>query len=758
MALLPGPLLVALLALCWGPSVEGSQGTVPLQTLRCYNDYTSRLVCSWADTETAGQLINVTLHRRLKGEDASVIVGILQPPPPRDVQIYATGDQFWLTWSVALGGPKMSWLSQEDLEFEVVYKRLHESWEDATTVQSNSSQVSLGPELLLPSSTYVARVRTRLAPDSDFSGRPSQWSPEVQWDSQPGDEAQPQNLQCFFGFGGTHVLSCSWEVRAPVTSSVSFGLFYRSSPDAGEKECPQVQKEELGGLYIRHSCQIRVGSLRPDGQYTVAVRPQKEEMFIKSSEHIQMEAPTLNVTKDGDSYSLHWEVKKMYYSHIENTFQIQYRIDEEKWEDSKTETLKNAHSMPLPPLQPATTYWARVRVRPSPGGAYNGIWSEWSEEQAWTTAWALPTWLLAPVLVFVTLALVLALRFCVLHGYSLSKKWEERIPDPSKSHLFQSGSAGLLLPGSMKAFMGRSTPQQGPWGGLSSELDGLCTVDHRDSEVSALTTEDPKVVCDPPSGPHSTPAASDLAPECPPSTQPSPPATQGRPEDQLATFDFNGPYLGPPQSRSLPDLTGQQESPQGPKPALPSSLEYLCLPPGGQVQLIPLAQVTGQGQAAHEECLPGPGTQASPYLEAGGGPAPPASEPRGQAQDPEDSPVALPTSSGDPEHPVMASGYVTTADLALTLSTGASSVSLASPPGLQNPSLCPGLLPAGPPSAPPPEKPGFEGYVELPPTMGPPPTSPVGSPIPPAPSSPVLSPGEPWAGVSLLFPTPMASS
>lgn len=46
----------------------------------------------------------------------------------------------------------------------------------------------------------------------------------------PGDKAQPQNLQCFFD-GGT-VLSCSWEVRSEVTSSVSFTLFYKSSPNA----------------------------------------------------------------------------------------------------------------------------------------------------------------------------------------------------------------------------------------------------------------------------------------------------------------------------------------------------------------------------------------------------------------------------------------------------------------------------------------------------------------------------------------------
>ena len=67
-----------------------------------------------------------------------------------------------------------------------------------------------------------------------------------------------------------------------------------------------------------------------------------------------------------------------------------------------------------------------------------------------------------------------------------------------------------------------------------------------------------------------------------------------------AGFDFNGPYLGPPHSCSLPDLMGQQVPPQmgvSRKPQSPGSLEYLCLPAGGQVHLVPLAQVKGQGKA-----------------------------------------------------------------------------------------------------------------------------------------------------------------
>lgn len=36
-----------------------------MKTLRCHNNYISRIVCRWADTQDARQLINVTLYRRV---------------------------------------------------------------------------------------------------------------------------------------------------------------------------------------------------------------------------------------------------------------------------------------------------------------------------------------------------------------------------------------------------------------------------------------------------------------------------------------------------------------------------------------------------------------------------------------------------------------------------------------------------------------------------------------------------------------------
>ncbi|XP_017712386.1 PREDICTED: cytokine receptor common subunit beta isoform X1 [Rhinopithecus bieti] len=816
MALAQRLLSMALLALCWGRRLAGAEETIPLWTLRCYNDYTSHITCRWADTQDAQQLVNVTLIRRVNDRDLPepvscdlsedmpwsacpyprcmprrciipyqnfVVTDVdyysfqpdrplgtqltvtltqhVQPPAPKDLWISTDQDHFLLTWSVAPGRPQSHWLSLRDLEFEVVYKRLQDSWEDAATLLSNTSQATLGPEHLMPSSTYVARVRARLASGSRLSGRPSEWSPEVRWDSQPGDEAQPQNLQCFFD--GAAVLSCSWEVRQEVTSSVSFGLFYKPSPDAREEECSPVLREGLGSLYTRHHCQIPVPDPGTHSQYIVSVQPRRAEKRIKSSENmslppVQMAPPSLNVTRDGDSYSLRWETMKMQYEHIDHTFEIQYMKDTATWKDSKTETLQNAHSMALPALEPSTRYWARVRVRTSRTG-YNGIWSDWSEVCSWDTESVLPMWVLALVVIFLTIAVLLALRFCGIYGYRLRRKWEERIPNPSKSYLFQNGSSELWTPGSMLAFTSGSPPHQGPWDSQFPELEGVFPVGFGDSEVSPLTIEDLRHVCDPPSGPDATPAASDLPTEQPPSPQPGPPASSHTPEKQVSSFDFNGPYLGPPHSRSLPDILGQPEPPQAcgtQKSPPPGSLEYLCLPAGGQVQLVPLAQAMGHGQAMDVERRPSQEAAGSSSLESRGDTAPPALGPRVGGQGPKDSPVAVPTNSGVPEDPGVASGYVSSADLVFPPHSGASAVSLVPSLGIpsdQTPSFCPGLA-SGPPGAPGPVKSGFEGYVELPPTEGQSPRSPVNNLVPPEVRSPVLNPGERRADVSPTFPQP----
>lgn len=194
-----GLLPAVLLALFWGPSVAGAHETVPLQTLSCYNDYKSLITCRWANTRDAQGLIDLTLYRRLNEDppkpvscDLSNETALLdhpcpgcvsrrcvipyeffviadrdyfsfrpdrplgtqltitltqhvQAPAPKDLLINTTGERLLLTWTVALPDSQRHWLS--NLEYEVVFKRLQDSWEVRTmassTPQSQGTQSSL---------------------------------------------------------------------------------------------------------------------------------------------------------------------------------------------------------------------------------------------------------------------------------------------------------------------------------------------------------------------------------------------------------------------------------------------------------------------------------------------------------------------------------------------------------------------------------------------------------------------------------------
>lgn len=59
----------------------------------------------------------------------SVYLPVVQPPPPKDISISPSGDHFLLKWSVPHGDAQVSLLSQKDIQFEVAYKRLQDSWE-----------------------------------------------------------------------------------------------------------------------------------------------------------------------------------------------------------------------------------------------------------------------------------------------------------------------------------------------------------------------------------------------------------------------------------------------------------------------------------------------------------------------------------------------------------------------------------------------------------------------------------------------------
>ncbi|XP_074920172.1 cytokine receptor common subunit beta-like [Chelonoidis abingdonii] len=63
---------MALLALCWAFRVGESRESLPMQSLRCYNDFTSQTTCTWQECTAARRFLNMTLHHEdIRGDSSS---------------------------------------------------------------------------------------------------------------------------------------------------------------------------------------------------------------------------------------------------------------------------------------------------------------------------------------------------------------------------------------------------------------------------------------------------------------------------------------------------------------------------------------------------------------------------------------------------------------------------------------------------------------------------------------------------------------
>ncbi|NXJ76250.1 IL3RB protein, partial [Trogon melanurus] len=350
--------------------------SIPMKSLRCYNDYNSQVTCTWMEHAEAHALVGTTLYHRddimmenkemlcqRQTEDdlheasdsyvhwvcrnttdnlgigiddvysfkpkkmlqAELDVDLFQnvqtlPPQNLSVSLMTSGD-FLLTWKAADGSQGLS----NALEYEVTYKREWESWEKAATLLlSNTTRYQLSHEDLVLGSSYVARVRARPRPASGFSGQFSEWSVEASWKTPEGG-LQPRNLRCLFNGAGS--LTCSWEVKKAITTSVLFGLFFRATPASAEEECSPVQEKPLPHVpYMVQSCEIPVGNSRGQSQYHVSVRAKTEEKLIEAYKNIKVLPPAnVSVTvTENQEYELRWIKHSLRYSFIKQRYQVEY--------------------------------------------------------------------------------------------------------------------------------------------------------------------------------------------------------------------------------------------------------------------------------------------------------------------------------------------------------------------------------------------------------------------------------------------------
>ncbi|NXU68465.1 IL3RB protein, partial [Horornis vulcanius] len=233
--------------------------------------------------------------------------------------------------------------------------------EAASLLLSNTTHCSLSHEDLVPGSSYVARVRARPGQASGFSGQYSKWSMEVSWKTPKGSMGwsgamqgwklrsqnfpvtkialvfsegglHPRNLRCLFN-GGDH-LTCSWEVKKVITTSVLFGLFFRATTASKEEECSPVHEKTLPHmLYVVQSCEIPVSNASSQSQYHVSVRAKTEDKLIEAYKNIQVLPPAnVSVTAtENQEYELRWLKHNMSYSFITQRYQVKY------WENNRYE-------------------------------------------------------------------------------------------------------------------------------------------------------------------------------------------------------------------------------------------------------------------------------------------------------------------------------------------------------------------------------------------------------------------------------------
>ncbi|XP_049677609.1 cytokine receptor common subunit beta-like isoform X2 [Accipiter gentilis] len=495
-----------------------------------------------------------------------------------------SGD-FLLTWEAADGSQGLG----NALEYEVTYKREWESWEKAASLLlSNTTRCHLSHEDLVPGSSYVARVRARPGRASGFSGQYSEWSTEASWETPEGG-LQPRNLRCLFN--GADRLTCSWEVKKAITTSVLFGLFFRATPSSAEEECSPVLEKALPHvLYVVQSCEIPVSNSSSQSQYHVSVRAKTEEKLIEAYKNIKVLPPAnVSVTVTGNQeYELRWVKQTFEYGFIQQRYEVEYWKTHQYKKTLEKLNINNDEPpfiFTLQMLAPSTEYRGKMRARVNMPH-YDGPWSEWSEEFTWKTENVLPPVVL-PVMLPVLIITLLIVAYCS-YKYFLRKKkmWEAKIPNPGKSLLIQS-------------YLGKVPLGNRP---TSSQLDfNKYNLSEKMEQASFLQVVDrqTKTLAESPEGQAKTTLALDLQnsyhalnePEHTPvacsrqtaghsfrvSRRNSADASVA---SQRATpcFAFNGPYLYSPVASSQPDMrltlgvdpVGVQEK--------SISLQYVTLP------------------------------------------------------------------------------------------------------------------------------------------------------------------------------------
>ncbi|XP_041446675.1 cytokine receptor common subunit beta isoform X2 [Xenopus laevis] len=492
--------------------VQIIQGSALLDSLNCVNDYINHWKCEWKENVTAHKLLPMTLYKwntldstrkpcvpSQHGEgpelrmsciiyDTEFIINMNEYftlLPKRDVR---QGVTIVPAYNVRTYPPRglvsrmldngtviLSWKSPVRSDFhltilyQITYRRQDwEGWKSSASVNVKKKlNVSLSPDLFVPGSTNIFRVRTLPHNGEHPSGSWSKWSKELPMKIPEGDTAAPRNLQC--KYNGLTKMRCTWEVHKEVTPVVSYVLYYTEWP-AGAKSNAQSShnafvprknsclpnkkaRNKPGVPYVMYSCILDLTPQQVHRSFSIQVRPLKEVKTFIPYQTVQPQPPrNLKVEEYSDSYMLRWS------SPQPNTIKLRYQLCYWKEDDPECPSFSlmnvsdNVYEYYIlgSDLKELSNYTAKVRSRSH--GIYSGPWSDWSQRISWKNEKAADN----PIIFIVTPICVLVLLACSYIGYKLIKRsqerWEVSLPNPSKSKLLSNYQLGFWQPGEFTYF------------------------------------------------------------------------------------------------------------------------------------------------------------------------------------------------------------------------------------------------------------------------------------------------------------------
>ncbi|XP_041444789.1 cytokine receptor common subunit beta isoform X2 [Xenopus laevis] len=468
-------------AVCLLSAVIQVQGSKLLDSLECYNDYNSLVTCTWTANRPYEPYVNMTLYEKrnsrnttcksltqtnltwtcLSENDIYVTTteqyhfqpdrnlekqlnltdkgtGLTENPNPIT---YYNDDGYFLLWSEANYAPDNQ--TQEISECESRYKEISENWENSSMAECINVWAVYKPKA---GKSHVAQMRVKYN-----NGHWSNWSSEVVLEPKTAeDEAKPQNLRCIHLSG--QVL-CAWEVRVEVADVVSFKLFYKETESNKDKKCSHTCQMEVPNVpYISCRCSIKTENFNP-ASWQISVKPEKEVKTIIACDNVRYGPPinlSIHEKEQGQLYQARWSTETISNS-LTLRYQIcywregqfrknktfpdcQYELKEKPMNEDRVVALRLGNE-----LGPSSNYKIKVRM-----GILNlqgesmcprGPWSEWSKTENWKTKTA-PNHM--PLYIVIPICIIILIVFCIYGNKCMRRyksKWEELIPDPSKSNL-----------------------------------------------------------------------------------------------------------------------------------------------------------------------------------------------------------------------------------------------------------------------------------------------------------------------------------